>query len=477
MAKTGGREGESLQGRRLLLDELVGLVDRYLEANEDPATPVQRYLEPSELRARFDLSLPEEGAPIEELLPQVESYLRYSVRTGHPQFHNALWSGFSLPGFFGDLLTGLANTAPYTYEIAPVATLIELRLIEKMNEYLGFAEGEGTFCPGGSHANMLGILCARDRAFPEVKRRGWVAVKRQPALFVSNQAHYSFLKAVGMLGLGVENLVEVRTDKRGRMDPAELEREIERAEARRAVPFFVGATAGTTVLGAFDPLPEIAEICRRHGLWMHVDGAWGGPVVLSARHRHRIRGAERADSFTWDAHKLMGASLTCSALLTRQQGQLARSCSTGGGEPAYLFHDGADPSLDLGRRSLQCGRRADALKLWMIWKHLGDRGLAARVERLFELVDHATEIVRRHPRLELMAEPEFLNLCFRYSPGDGSDPNAVNRRLRERIRRRGEAMVNFAHLGNDLAIRLVISNPAVTESDLQRFFAFFTEAV
>jgi glutamate/tyrosine decarboxylase-like PLP-dependent enzyme len=322
---------------------------------------------------------------------------------------------------------------------------------------------------------MLGVLCARDRAFPGMKRRGLARNGKQPVLFVSDQAHYSFEKAANLLGLGIDQRVEVRTDARGRMDPGELDQQVERSKARGDAPFFVGATAGTTVLGAFDPLPEIADVCSRHGLWLHVDGAWGGPVLLSEKHRRLIRGTERADSFTWDAHKMMGASLTCSAFLNRHPGQLARTCSTGGADPAYLFHEGHDPSLDLGRRSLQCGRRVDVLKLWLIWKHHGDRGLAARVERLFDLARYATEVVERHPRLETMAPTQSLNVCFRVVPQDGSDPNAFNRKLRETIRTRGKALVNFAHLGNDLAIRLVVSNPEVTEADLDRFFGFFTE--
>jgi glutamate/tyrosine decarboxylase-like PLP-dependent enzyme len=456
-----------------LLRELFALIDGYLEGNADPAKPVHKHLEADELRQKFDFSLPATGVPVDALMPLIESYLQYSVRTGHPQFHNQLWSGFSLPGFLGDVVTGVTNTSSYTYEVAPVATLMEVKLIERMNSYLGFDGGEGTFCPGGSYANMLGLLCARDRAFPEAKRRGVTKFGRQPVLFVSDQAHYSFEKATNLLGIGIENLVEVRSDDRGRMDPGALEQEIERSKQQGGAPFFVGATAGTTVRGAFDPLPEISEICRSHGLWLHVDGAWGGSVVLSEQRRHLLQGIERADSFTWDAHKMMGASLTCSAFLTRQSGILAQTCSTGGSDPAYLFHESYDSSLDLGRKSLQCGRRVDVLKLWLIWKHFGDEGLAARVDRLFDLAQYATDLVQRNPRLEMMAPLESLNVCFRYVPEDGSDPNTFNVELREKMRTRGKALVNFAHLGNDVAIRLVLSNPELTEADLERFFGYF----
>jgi glutamate/tyrosine decarboxylase-like PLP-dependent enzyme len=391
--------------------------------------------------------------------------LHYAVRTGHRQFFNQLYGGFSLAGFAGDVVTALTNTSMYTYEVAPVATLMELALIDRMNGHLGFRGGEGIFCSGGSHANTIAVICARDRVFPHVRSAGWRGEER-PVFFVSREAHYSFRHAANQLGIGIDNLVAVECDSRGRMTPEPLEREIAQSLEAGRTPFMVAATAGTTVLGAFDPLPEIAEICRRQNLWFHVDGAWGAPVILSDRHRHLLAGVEKADSFTWDAHKLMGASLTCSAFLTRHRGLLRRVCSLQGEETDYLYHETEDSAWDLGARSFQCGRRVDALKLWLMWKHHGDSGFAAIVDRFFDLARVAGERIERHPRLELMAPVQFLNVCFRYLPPRGTDPDPLNLELRERLRRSGRAFLNYSRLHGELALRMILTNPELTEEGL-----------
>ena len=448
-----------------LLRAALPLIDRYVRENADSRVPVVEYADAASLRDRLDLSLSGKGVPLNELLASVESYLRYGVRTGHRQFFNQLYGGFCPAGFLGDVFTALTNTSMYTYEVAPVATLMELALLDKMNAHLGFSDGEGIFCSGGSNANTIGVLCARDRAFPGVRTGGWSGDER-PALFVSREAHYSFRHAANQLGIGIDNVIAVETDERGRMAPEALERKIESSVEAGRTPFMVAATAGTTVLGAFDPLPEIAEVCRRQALWLHVDGAWGGPVILSERHRHLLSGVEAADSFTWDAHKLMGASLTCSAFLTRHRGLLRRVCSLAGDETEYLYHETGDSAWDLGRRSFQCGRRVDALKLWLMWKHHGDDGFAGTIDRLFDLARIAAERIERHPRLELMAPVQSLNVCFRYLPAGGGDPDKLNLELRERLRKSGRSFMNFSHLGGRVALRLILTNPELTEEDL-----------
>ncbi len=454
------------------------MIEEYLRANADSETPVVEYLEPGALAAKLDLSLGDDGRPVSELMPLLESYLRYAVRSGHPQFHNQLWGGFDPAGFLGDVFASLANTSMYTYEVAPVATLMELEVISRMLDFLGFSGGEGVFCSGGSNANLIATLCARQRAFPDIKHRG--SSGETPVVLISDQSHYSFLSAAGMLGIGLDHVVKVRTDDRGRMIPGELERQTISCHDRGESPFMVGATAGTTVLGAFDPLEPIAEICARHNLWLHVDGAWGGPVILSPRHRHLLAGVESADSFAWDAHKLMGAPLMCSAFLTRHSGALRQISSTRAGDTEYLFHSGDEECFDLGQKSLQCGRKVDALKLWLMWKHHGERGFAARVDHLFDLAAYATTEVERRDALVLVAPTQSLNVCFRYQPeGIDADPAATDRlnvEIRERLRRSGRALVNYATVDDRVAIRLVFANPEVTEADLGRFFDDFTAA-
>lgn len=445
-----------------LLRTVLSLVLDYLERDEEHGDPVGTRPDAAALRAAVNWRLPERGVSDQALVDVVQEYLGLSVRTASPRFLNQLFSGFDLAGFLGDVVVSATNTSMATYEIAPVATLIERELIEVMGRMVGFESGEGLLVPGGSNANMLGMLCARHRVAPEAATHG---LSGPPLVaFVSAEAHYSFAKGALLLGIGQQNLVPVACDARGRMDPAALAAEVARARQEGKRPFFVGATAGTTVLGAFDPLPEISRICRDEDLWLHVDGAWGGPTLFSRKHRHLLEGAELADTFAWDAHKLMGVPLLCTAFLVRDPGTLSRSCGSGGTD--YIFHESGD--LDLGPVSLQCGRRVDSLKLWMAWKRHGRRGYEERVDRLMELAAYAAERTRQHPELELVTEPDFLNVCLRATPPGFQDltpeeQDTFTVALRQRMVEDGHVFVNYATVEGRKIIRLVFANPVLDE--------------
>jgi glutamate/tyrosine decarboxylase-like PLP-dependent enzyme len=404
---------------------------------------------------------------LDELFDTIEDYLRHSVRTGHKQFFNQLWSGFTVPGFLGDVFTSLANTSMYTYEVAPVATLMETELIGKMGNLAGFKDPEGLFLTGGSNGNLQAMMIARNKILPGIKQEGFETPKKLVVL-TSREAHYSVEKAVNILGIGTDNVVKITTDQTGRMIPEELEITIEKSLEEGRLPFFINATAGTTVKGAFDPLNKIAPIVRKHNIWFHVDGSFGGTALLSPKHRVLLEGLEEADSFVWNAHKLMGLPLICSIFLVREKGHLLKTNSVSGTD--YIFHDEAFGGYDLGPMSLQCGRRVDALKLWLSWKYYGDRDYAERVDRFFDLAAYAEEIVVSTPELELMAPRSSVNVCFQYIPSRPVDLNTFNLKLREELARQGKSFVNFAHLNGNLAIRIVIANHELTREDIDLFF-------
>lgn len=452
--------------QRELLSKVLEIVNQYLADNSDLNTRVVQYQSPAALQAKIDLSIPEAGVTRDRFLALIETYLTYSVRTGHKQFFNQLFSGFNLPGLIGELLISVTNTSMATYEIAPIATLIEQELIQELNSLVGFAQGEGTFVTGGSNANLIAMLCARNKMLPEAKYQG---IQSNPlTVFVSDQAHYSFLKAANVLGIGLNRVIKVETDDHGSMIPQALECAIAKSYQSNETPFFVAATAGTTVLGAFDPLIKIAQITQKYNLWFHVDGAWGGAVALSDRAKHLLAGSELADSFTWDAHKLMGVPFVCSALLLRQPGMLTQTVSNA--DTDYLFHDHADAAYDLGIMSLQCGRKVDALKLWLAWQYYGKRGYEQRINHLLEVARYATKKVDECLELELVAPVQFLNVCFRYVPTDEPDLDQFNLELRDRLVKSGKSLVNYALVNDKVALRLILANPEIAPTDLDQFF-------
>jgi glutamate/tyrosine decarboxylase-like PLP-dependent enzyme len=264
---------------------------------------------------------------------------------------------------------------------------------------------------------------------------------------------------VTLLGLGRGATRKIPTDEQGRMRPDLLAATL-RADIDAGIrPVMINATAGTTVMGAFDPIDELADIAREHRVWIHVDGAWGGALLLLHNARTRLfAGLERCDSLTWDAHKLMGVPLTCSILLLRERGLLERHL---GEDAEYLFQVDT-PELNPGLRSIQCGRRNDALKLWAAWQHHGDAGYRARVERLLALRDHVVTKIEASPQLHMSHVPQSLNVCFEI---DGVSSELLCSELNVR----GLAVVGHARVDGRSTIRLVIANPSQSELVLDEF--------
>ncbi len=456
---------------KLILKELIDIIIDYLEESQNIDTKVINYYSADELKSLLDLNLPEKGISLEALIPIIKSYLNYSVKTNNPNFFNLLFSGVNLPSMMAEIVTTATNTTMHTYESAPVATLIELELIKNLNNLVGFKDGEGVMVTGGSNANLMGMLCARHQILPEAKYKG--IGNQNLVAFVSNQAHYSYLKAANLLGIGINNLIKVETDNLGSMLPEALETAINNCLQQGKTPFFVGATAGTTVFGAFDPLVSLAKITNKYKLWFHVDGAWGAPVLFSHKYKHLLKGCELADSFTWDAHKLMGIPVICSAILTKNKGILASVCSGGGND--YLFHEDDNESYNLGKMSLSCGRKVDAFKLWLSWQYYGHKGYETRINNLFELQNYAVQCIENSPNLELIVCPQFLNICFRYIDHDQYiNLNQLNLKIRYQLIREGKIFVNFANYHNKTFIRLILSNPELTKVEIDHFFVMIT---
>lgn len=424
------------------------------------------YKTPFELQDVINFSITEKGVSEAEFLALINKYLDYSVNTNHPQFLNQLYSGFNFPAFIGEIFTALANTSMYTYEVAPVATLIETEMIQLMNSYTGYKNGDGIFVSGGSNANLVAMFSARNQIAPESRHKGYDKNLKLRA-FVNEHAHYSFANAANIIGIGTESLIKIKADENGRMIPEELEQKIIASKKRGETPFFVGVTCATTLLGAYDPIDEIAEICQKHNLWLHADGSFGGSIILSNQHRYLLKGIEKTDSFAWNPHKLMNIPLICSALLVKTKGTLHHNIADVDAD--YLFHD-LNMVEDLGKKSIQCGRRVDAVKLWFAWKYFGTAGYEKRIDNLIRLAQFAEQKVLNRTKLELLAPRQSFTICFRYIPEIDVDINQFNLQLREELRKSGKSLVNYGFIGEKLAIRLVITNGEMQEKDVTLFF-------
>jgi len=449
----------------VFLDEVLSRVKSFLASSQ-----TESKIRPSESHASLartsDLNLPLEGRGLEAALDDIESVLRNSVRTTAPGFMNPLWGGLSIASIAGELVTAATNTAMYTYEIAPIATLIESSILKRIAELADFGTSQGTLTTGGSNGNLLGMLCARQAKFPMSSHTGFDGTNL--VAFVSEESHYSFSIASNVIGIGHSNLIKVRCNEHGQMRPDALEEEIEYALREGRIPFAVLATSGTTT--SKEALTHFVKCSGAHkyDLWMHVDAAWGGSCLFSSQYRSLMDGIELADSFCWDAHKMMGIPLICSAFIVKDAEVLGTVCSNGNTAHYLYIESGED--VDLGRYSLQCGRRNDALKLWLAWREIGDAGWAAMVERFMELANYLEEQVKNHASLELMSERMWTNVCFRYV-GDSSmdERNRINAELRQRLIQDGRFMVSRSTIDESIILRSVIANRSVTEASLDAF--------
>lgn len=439
-----------------ILRRTFGLLEGHVRRESEE--PVASFREPGELAAALNLKLPEGGASLDEVFASLDGVLAATPRTTTTRFFNQLFSGRDAVATAGEVLASAINTSMYTYKAAGPHALIERLLTEHMCRKFGFDEGEGVFAPGGSLANFCAMLMARDRAFPDSRDEGF-ADGVSPVMYTSRLSHYSIPKNANMMGIGRRRVRMIEVDDRGRMRPDALEAAIRADVEAGATPFMINATSGTTVLGAFDPLEELADLAERYGVWLHVDGCLGASAILSSKHRRLLKGSERADSICWNAHKAMGVPLSCSAILTRERGKLFETFNQ---TATYLFQSD-EAFYNMGTMSIQCGRRNDALKLFAAWMHHGDAGYDRRITHLFDLAQHAADIVRNDPSMTLSKAPESMTVCFEVDgkPSDG---------LCELLRREGLDVVGFAHVEGRRVIRLACVNANATTADIDAFF-------
>ena len=426
--------------------------------------PVAGYVPPERLEAELPLAIPRTGRGLKDVFALLERVALVTPRTTTKRFFNQLYGGRLWPATAADMLASFLNSSMYTYKVSGVHVLIERAVIARMCAAIGYDDGEGTFAPGGSISNLVAMLVARNEKDERIRNHGLDGTGY--VVYTSDQGHYSIIKNAGILGLGRRNVRRVETDGRGRMKPGALRGEIERDQAGGRVPLLINATAGTTVVGAYDPLGDVAEVAEGYGLWLHVDGAWGGTALLSRKTRGLLAGCERADSFTWDAHKMMGVPLIASAALFKRKGLMGKHFSE---EATYLFQSDGD-ALNPGTGSIQCARRNDALKVWAAWQYYGDEGYEACVDKLCALAKYAAERVARESVLRLLMPPVIANVCFQVV-GKSSEVAC------EALDKNSVLKVGYGIFRGESYIRLVCVNPEMETADIDRFFDAVIRAV
>jgi L-2,4-diaminobutyrate decarboxylase len=364
-------------------------------------------------------------------------------------------------------VTAALNQSAAVFEMSPVGTVIEHRVVSWMCELAGFSMdlgAGGTLTTGGTEATFTALLAARSAAIPD----SWVnGVGSDPPLLICGEhTHYAVTRAAGELGLGMRSVVPIRS-RNYKMDTDALRQAIDSLVYGGKRILAVVATAGSTPTGAFDDFETIANLCEPHGIWLHIDGAHGAAALLSTKHRHRVRGLSRARSIAFDPHKMMLLPLQAGMLLVRHEHELQAAFAQ---RAPYIFHETeGERTWDQGTRSFLCSRRVDAFKLWVALQRYGADGLGEIYDGLCDTTRYMWGAIQKRPEFEVMHEPECNILSFRYVGDPKLDDEALdqlNRQLRERYNHSGEGWITGTNLDGRRVLRVTIMNPRTTTGDV-----------
>src|SRR5688572_12394628 len=362
----------SVDSRRFAHD-LVDLLFDHVEQIEQ--RPVVEWTSAVDLRELVRID-GETAAPLE----LAKLVTRYSNQLHHPSYMGHQVCPPFLDSAIADLLISFTNNSTAVWEMSPIGTVIEKEVVRWLANLAGYPEtSDGTAVSGGSAANLTGLLAARARWNHDASSAG-----KRPIVIASRDAHYSVARAAAIMGIPAADVVKVPTDDAHRMDVDGLEETLAAVEARDdAGVLAIVATSGSTATGAFDRLDEIALLRDRYRTWLHVDAAHGASVLVSESLARLVRGLERADSFSWDPHKMMWMPLSLGTILVRDGIWLRRAFEA---DAPYLFHSLAGASSEnLGEMTIQCSKRADAIKLWLLLRSQGVAPIAEAIERVTAL--------------------------------------------------------------------------------------------
>lgn len=392
----------------VLLQQAVAMViEEMTQAQNRSPLPAAISTEQFEKWAR----IPEQSVDADALLEIVRSHLRHAMNAAHPGYIGHMDSIPTTMSVIGDFLVAALNNNMLSVEMSPVFSRLEPLVMQQIAARFGLGSAAGgVMVSGGSLANLQALTVARNVAFDAVKT-GVVGLAKQPVFFVSEAAHTSLQKAAMIMGLGSQAAIALRTNANAQVDLTDLKEKLAQAQQLGQQPFAIIATVGTTVTGNIDPIREMAALAEAHGLWFHVDAAYGGALIFSPEQRHRLAGIDRADSITFNPQKWLYITKTCATVLFKDFDTLHHHFRI---SAPYMSDDSQWPNL--GELTVQGTRHPDILKLWLSLQHLGQAGYADIIRHNTELTEQFVAEVQKRPYLQLASQPEMNIVCFRLAP-------------------------------------------------------------
>ncbi|SDW28109.1 L-2,4-diaminobutyrate decarboxylase [Marininema mesophilum] len=454
----------------------VNTVQTQFSSLEKPMSGVQADFLSSLLRE--DTICPEEGLHLDTVLYEVgQKVLGHSVAVHHPACVAHLHCPPLIPALAGEVMVSATNQSMDSWDQSPAATLLEERMIQWLSRTFGLSpQGDGVFTSGGTQSNFMGLLLARDhyawtRFGWNVQKRGLPPEAREMRILCSEAAHFTVKQSAALLGLGEDAVVTVKTDERHRIHLDDLDQQLSQLYGDGLHPFAIVATAGTTDFGSIDPLPELVSRAHALGLWLHVDAAYGGALILSNSYKERLQGIEAAHSITVDFHKLFYQPISCGAFLVNDVKHFNRIKQN-----ADYLNSTEDEELgipNLVGKSIQTTRRFDALKLYISLRTLGRAQFASMIEKTINTATATAQMIAKDQRLEVINPvPELNAVVFRFIP-EMNHPDMpyskwqdqINHEIRHALLASGDVVLANTKVNGNVCLKLTLLNPRTTLED------------
>lgn len=461
------------------LNSEVFEADLFGEQIEIAATQLQAYLKDSSIRginlinpsillkAARTLMTKEENSIAtfdkERLKSIIDLYIKTGIQVHSPGYMGRQFSGVvPLAGVF-DLVSSILNQPSSFYEAAQLPNVAERIMANELNRFIGFDKDKFTMITtsGGSLANLTALLAARNDKLPGVWAKGIASSSQEgiPAIAVSENAHYSVTRAAGILGIGEDHIVKLPVNNAKQINIDKVQTALDSAKQKGLNVFCLVASAGTTSIGAFDSIDELAEITRKNNIWLHVDGSHGASLLVSDKLRHKLKGIEKADSLAWDAHKMMFVPSPCSLLFYREK---EKSYGAFHQEASYVFekHEDIYTEYDSAEKNFECTKRPMIMNLWVLWAIYGRALFSEKIEYLCHLCMDTYMLLDKESDFETIHQPESNILCFRYKPQNAKDCLIPDYQveIRNRIRENGLFFISKVDINNESALRVVFMN-------------------
>jgi len=449
--------------------EVVDWIADYLKHTED--YPVLAQVNPGDIKKQLPTAPPAAPEGMDTILADFQRIIMPGItHWNHPAFFAYFANSASAPGILGEMLCTALNVNSMLWRTSPSATELEEVVLQWLRQMIGLPKNfKGVIIDTASVSTLVALTAAREATQKRIREEGLAGRTDLPKLrlYISDQTHSSGEKAGLVLGIGQNNVIKIPSDNIFRMDVNALEAAIAEDKKNGFLPFAVMATIGTTATTSIDPLPEIAAICEREKIWLHVDGAYGGSWAVMPEMKHVLKGCEFADSMVVNPHKSLLTPMDCSVLFTRHVDTLKRAFSL---VPEYLKTSDGDATnfMDWG---VQLGRRFRALKLWFIIRSYGVDGIAARLREHCRLAKEFASWIEADENYERIAPVNFSVVCFRVHPKNISDEavlEKLNVNIINAINATGEAFLAGTKLNGRFVIRLAIGNAATTEKQVRR---------